>query len=385
MNILFFQFGNFAEAHERLKSGGKETYREQRRSVEHAAGLAEQHSVTIVALCTEPHDTRLADRLRSIGLAEFKQSRQVLRALLDDIRPDVVICRTPHPVMLGELKRRGIRTFPCLADNISKDGLKQRLFAFRLGRVMRGRHISCVSNHSLKASRSLEQVLGIPADHIVPWDWIPMEADPAPKNAVHDPARPTAFYAGLMIEAKGVGDILNAIRILRDDGKSLSVTFAGPGDLDTWKDRARTLGVADQADFVGLLPHDQVRARMRNSDIVLVPSRHDYAEGLPNTLVEGLASRSPVVTSDHPAFVDRLTPERDCLIIPAGDGAALAANIARLCDNAELYKQLSNNAQAVLDGLHFGVEWTEMIDMFIADPENRTGWVQRNSLAARAG
>ena len=35
-----------------------------------------------------------------------------------------------------------------------------------------------------------------------------------------------------------------------------------------------------------------------------------------------------------------------------------------------------------LDKLRFGVEWTEMIDMFIADPEDRTGWVERNSLAA---
>ena len=382
MNILFFQFGNFSEAYQRLSSGGVETYRDQRRSVEHAAGLAARHSVTVVALRTEPHDLRLAPGLRSIGLPEFEQSRQELTALLDDVAPDVVICRTPHLGMLRELKRRGIRTFPCLADNFSKDTLRQRLSAFRFTRAMRGPHISCVSNHSLRASQSLERVLGIPAERIVPRDWSPMQAHAEVKTGVRDPLRPAAFYAGAIIEAKGVGDVLDAIRRLEDRGISLSVTFAGAGDVDRWRARAEAQGVGDRARFVGMLPNQQVREGMRESDMVFVPSHHDYAEGLPNTLIEGLASRSPVVVSDHPVFADRLENGRDCLMFPARDAQALAACVARLCADADLYVRLSGNAQATLDKLRFGVEWTEMIDMFIADPEDRTGWVERNSLAA---
>ncbi len=382
MNILFFQFGNFAEAFERLKSGGEETYRDQRRSVDHAAGLAEQHNVTVVALRTEPHDVRLADRLRSIGLADYSQSRRALGALLDDIRPDVVICRTPHRGMLGELKRRGIRTFPCLADNVSNDGVRQRISAFRLSMVMRGKHISCVSNHSLRASQSLERVLGIPADRIVPRDWSPMQAHGDIKTGVRNPARPTAFYAGAVIETKGVGDVLKAIGLLRDRGVSLSVTFAGAGDLALWKSKAEALGIGELAHFAGMLPNQQVRAGMRDCDLVLVPSHHEYAEGLPNTLIEGLASRSPVVVSDHPVFADRLVHERDCLMFPAQNAEALATCIGGLCKDAGLYEALSANAQATLDRLRFGVEWTEMVDMFTADPDNSTGWVQKNSLAA---
>ena len=39
---------------------------------------------------------------------------------------------------------------------------------------------------------------------------------------------------------------------------------------------------------------------MSAHDIVIVPSRHDYPEGLPMTIYEALAMRTPLVVSDHP-------------------------------------------------------------------------------------
>lgn len=119
---------------------------------------------------------------------------------------------------------------------------------------------------------------------------------------------------------------------------------------------------------------------MRESDIVVVPSRHDYPEGLPNTLCEGLASRTPVVISDHPAFASRLTDRRDCLIFAAGNAAALAGRIAELADDQALYAALSLNAPKAYASLYFGIEWTRLVGTFIADPANATGWVEQNSL-----
>jgi glycosyltransferase involved in cell wall biosynthesis len=44
---------------------------------------------------------------------------------------------------------------------------------------------------------------------------------------------------------------------------------------------------------LGVIAAEPVLDEMRNSDAVVVPSRHDYSEGLPNTIFEALASRSP--------------------------------------------------------------------------------------------
>jgi glycosyltransferase involved in cell wall biosynthesis len=121
---------------------------------------------------------------------------------------------------------------------------------------------------------------------------------------------------------------------------------------------------------------------MRSHDIVVVPSRHTYAEGLPNTIFEGLASRSPLIISDHPAFQDRLRPKLDCLVFRASDPVSLADNIVQLCKDQRLYTELSNNSQKALNDLYVGLEWSKLVDIFLNDPDDSSGWVERNSLKA---
>lgn len=140
--------------------------------------------------------------------------------------------------------------------------------------------------------------------------------------------------------------------------------------------------VSAAASFIGTIPNEEVRRRMQQHDFVIVPSRHSYAEGLPNTICEGLASRSPLIVSDHPAFAGRLKPDRECAAFSASDPEALADCVARLCADQALYAALSANAPEALAGLHVGVEWRELMTMFLRDPRNSSGWVARHSLKA---
>ncbi len=119
---------------------------------------------------------------------------------------------------------------------------------------------------------------------------------------------------------------------------------------------------------------------MAKHDIVVVPSRHEYPEGLPNTIYEGLASRSPLIISDHPAYVNRFTDREDCLIFSAADSSDLAEKIESLMCDVALYNKLSKNSLNSLDSLYIGIEWTVLIGFFLGDPRNQTGWVQGNSL-----
>ena len=142
----------------------------------------------------------------------------------------------------------------------------------------------------------------------------------------------------MVTEEKGVGDCLQAIARLKDEGVWLQMRFAGQGDLDHWRARAANLSIADRTEFPGTLPNAKVRAQMRACDFVIVLSRHDYAEGLPNTLCEGLAARAVVVISDHPAFVSRFDRDRDVSVFEAGNPDALARNVKALVKNQALYK-----------------------------------------------
>ncbi|MFZ3585094.1 glycosyltransferase family 4 protein, partial [Loktanella sp. DJP18] len=159
-----------------------------------------------------------------------------------------------------------------------------------------------------------------------------------------------------------------------------SLSIAGPGDQGHWRARAAEMGVGNSIGFLGLIPNAQVRREMWHHDIVVVPSRHDYPEGLPNTICEALASRSPLIISDHPAFSGRLESRRDCLIYRAARPDALARSIKSLIDDPVLYRTLSENSERAHDSLYVGLEWSLLVDKFLNDPDNLSGWVAAHCL-----
>jgi glycosyltransferase involved in cell wall biosynthesis len=214
----------------------------------------------------------------------------------------------------------------------------------------------------------------------VPWDWSRIPPAGAPKTSVADPAAPTAFYAGNLTEAKGVGDCILAVAALARDGLRLWLRLAGPGDPTPWQALAKAHGIAEQITFLGMVPNTQVKAEMRAQDFVIVPSWHSYPEGLPNTIYEGLASQSVLVISDHPAFRGRLLPDAQALVFPAGDPRALAECLRRATRDAALYGRISVAAAAAHDSLYAGLEWQDLITAFLDDPENQSGWVAENAL-----
>ena len=279
-------------------------------------------------------------------------------------------------------------TLPSFADIFSAGGPRAILTNLALRRLLSAETFPCIANHSLNASLSVATALHYPKSRIVPWDWGRLDVAPTAKNArtgAGAEAGPlTAFFAGNLVAAKGIGDCLNAVALLARQGLDLRFAFAGPGDADAWRTKAAALGIETRVDFPGLLPHDEIRRRMRAADIVVVPSRHDYAEGLPNTIYEALAARSPLVLSDHPAFAGRLKPDAECLVFRAGDPADLAACIARLAEDRALYARLSQNAAAAHESLYVGTEWTTLVRLFLDDPTDRSGWVRPLSLSELA-
>ena len=382
LNVLFFQHGDFGEAYRRLQEGGLETYRDQRASVDFVASLRSRCIVTTIAICDRDHREDLDNNLRSIGISQNTADRlDYLVQLLNDVRPDMIVCRTPNYHAIGWAKRRNIPTLLSFADFFSNSNPRQFLQNIAMRAVLDPRVFPCVANHNLNASISVSEALFYPKSRVVPWDWSQLCVEELPKTAPADANRPTAFFAGPLTDDKGVGDCLQAASVLQKRSISLYFEFAGPGDLAMWRARARELGVADRVQFLGPIPNTIVRQRMIENDIIVVPSRHQCAEGLPNTIYEALASRTPLVISDHPAFANRLKSGEDCLIFRAARAFSLADRITTLLTDVALFARLSARSAAALKSLYFGMNWTDLVSAFLDDPRNRTGWVEANSLA----
>ena len=381
MRLLFFQYGDFGAAFRRFQAGEPETYRDQRRSVDYVAGLAPDRTVTVVSICNRPHREDLAPGLISVGISRAEAfSRAPLVRLLEQLDPEMIITRTPNRLLLIWATRRGIPTLPAFADTFANNRIRRAFHNLQLRLALRSPAIPCVANHSLNASLSVVRTLGYPAAKVVPWDWSRLTPRSTAKSWPGQ--RPwRAFYAGPLSEDKGVGDCLDALQLLKDRGTPLALDCAGAGDVAAWTARAAARGIADEARFLGMIPNTEVRQRMIDADLVLVPSRHGYSEGLPNTIYEALAARTPLLVSDHPAFTGRLQPDRDGLIFRASDPASLAAAVERLMAGSDMYERLSHEAGTAQDRLYIGMEWTRLIETFLSDPGNTTGWVAENSLA----
>jgi glycosyltransferase involved in cell wall biosynthesis len=384
MRILILQYGDYGEAYRRFQSGGAETYRDQRHSVNFVASLTPRHEVATVAVCDRGHDEELAPGLRSIGVpVELAWQSGWIRSLFDRFNPEAFICRTPNRVALAWAAKKRVPTLAVFADIISNQGLRSRLDNWRLGRVLRRCFKPCVANHSLSASWSLT-LIGVRPDQIVPYEWQQLAPSGHAKDAPPSGRPFRLFFAGMLIESKGVGDCIEAVAIARAARAEVELTLAGSGEVDGWTAFAERHGVGAHVHVLGLIPAERVRQEMRQSDAVLVPSRYTYAEGLPNTIFEALASRSPLIASDHPAFVDRLRPEVDSLRFKAGDPKALARQVERLVREPDLYARLSRESASALSRLTVGIEWTDLISRFIDDPLSSRDWVKRYSLAALA-
>ena len=284
--------------------------------------------------------------------------------------------------MLRLAKQRRIPTLANFADYFANGSLRQIYRNLRLRLALTSRHIPCVSNHNLNASESVARALFYPRSRIVPWDHHDIDAGYDTKTGPSDRSGLRVFYAGMLEETKGLGDAFEAVAHLSSQGGAARLSVAGTGDEAAWKARAEALGIGSSVTFLGMVPHAAVLEHMHAHDAVLVPSRWDYAEGLPNVLCEALAARTPLVISDHPAFASRLVNEQDCLIFPAGNSMALAKALQQLAEDTVLFKNLSENSAAAFRNLQFGLYWDQLWTLFLEDPGSKTGWVQKNSLAA---
>ena len=121
---------------------------------------------------------------------------------------------------------------------------------------------------------------------------------------------------------------------------------------------------------------------MRGADAVVIPSRHEYPEGLPLTIYEALAARTPIIASDHPMFRGALVDEESALIFPETNIVSLASAIARLSTDHSLYRRLSANSERAWQALQLHVTWGDLMERWLADTPIDRQWLFERRLVS---
>ncbi len=170
-----------------------------------------------------------------------------------------------------------------------------------------------------------------------------------PRTSV--PTAPRLLMVGRMVEKKGYAVALDAIARLRAQGTPATLRLVGDGPLRrSLEAHAARLGLGEAVRFDGTATNDIVRGHLSTHDVLVVPSvtaANGDEEGLPNTVVEGLASGIPVVGSRHAGIPEAVLDGETGLLVPERDAEALAAAVRRFVAEPALVARVSQNGRAL--------------------------------------
>jgi colanic acid/amylovoran biosynthesis glycosyltransferase len=162
-----------------------------------------------------------------------------------------------------------------------------------------------------------------------------------------------------LIEQKGLLFLLRACRLMKDQGLPFHCEIIGGPEEELFlnylleaRKLFRKLDLANCVTFTGMLPFEKVLEKYKNSDIFIMPSvigKDGSRDITPNSLIEAMAMRLPVVSTTVTAIPEIIENGVSGLLVPPADENALADAITRLMTDAELRKQLGENARKTVE------------------------------------
>jgi glycosyltransferase involved in cell wall biosynthesis len=162
-------------------------------------------------------------------------------------------------------------------------------------------------------------------------------------------------HLGIHEVMRGILELIEAVKILRDQSVPVHATIIGSGrDAETFHARARELGLtSDNVTFTGYLrDHATALELVARADIGVLASRKcDEAEStIPNKLFDYMAAGLAVITSDVTPCARIVGETGAGEIFRAGDATDLAAAVRRLAENPDRRREAGLAGRRAIQG-----------------------------------
>jgi glycosyltransferase involved in cell wall biosynthesis len=184
-----------------------------------------------------------------------------------------------------------------------------------------------------------------------------------------DAGPPVILSVGRLIEKKGLDDVIAAAAILRRRGRRFRVEIIGTGPLKpALEAQVQRLGVQDRVTFLGVQPQEAVRPAYRRATLFALPcvvSADGDRDGMPNVLLEAMASGVPVVSTSVVGIPEWIHSGRNGLLVDPRNPAMLADALDFLLADADLRDRLAQAARRTIEA-HFAIERNavELVTLF---------------------
>jgi len=210
------------------------------------------------------------------------------------------------------------------------------------------------------AERSALRDLGVETDVAVVPNGIDVERFSPEGDATDELGEgPVILFVGRLVDGKRPGDAFDGFARLASKVPDSRLVFAGKGPLkDDLERRARRAGIPERVQFLGHVDYEAMPPLYRSADLFVLPSE---TEGVPRTVLEALATETPVLTSDLPQLAALV--DRGGRTVPVGDLSALADALEGLLVDSQRRQTLGANGRAFVRDNH---DWPDTVEQTTA-------------------
>lgn len=147
------------------------------------------------------------------------------------------------------------------------------------------------------------------------------------------------LFMGRLSARKSPDTILKAAKQVIAAHPETRFTFAGDGDIDTYRQIAASLGVTENCDFVGWVSSDDKESLFKQHSIYCLPSTN---EGMPMSVLEAMSYGLATVVTPVGGVPQIIEDRRNGFLVPVGDYATLANRLVNLLSHPVQVQQLGS-------------------------------------------
>lgn len=161
---------------------------------------------------------------------------------------------------------------------------------------------------------------------------LPIKPKACPENYI--------LFAGRLAEDKGLGELIEAISILKKSGNSIKLVIAGNGEIAVWEALARKHNVFELIQFEGWVSGKEKIELYLGCTLFCLPS---HVESFGISALEAMLAKKPLVCTNIGGFLDLLIDGENGFSVNPKSPHSLAKHIKTLILDPELAAQMGNN------------------------------------------
>lgn len=176
---------------------------------------------------------------------------------------------------------------------------------------------------------------------------------------------PFLLFVGRLAEKKGVSYLLQAMPAIINKFPNVKLLIIGEGALENQlKSLVLDLGIDKNVIFVGGITNDLLPKFYATADILVAPSivtADGDTEGLPVSIIEGLASGTCVISTGTGGISDVIKNGENGFLVDQKNSREIKETTTKLLENKELLKKYRSNSYKSISNF----DWNYIRDKYI--------------------